>query len=63
MPPAPPRPSFGLSTWQAPGDDLAADWQRHVDAGRIGMRPDRTATNAAADAWARVVLGPRYRTR
>jgi hypothetical protein len=48
---------FGLSRWQTPGDDLFAEWQAHIDAGRIGVRHDRSATNAAADAWARVVLG------
>lgn len=56
MPPALPRPSFGLSR-QVPGDDLFAEWQGHVDAGRIGGRQDHRASNAAADAWARVVLG------
>lgn len=52
-----PRPSFGLSRGSAPGDDLLAEWQRHVDAGRIGVRQDHRTANAAADAWARLVLG------
>ena len=57
MPPAPSRPSFGLSRWSAPDDDLFAEWQAHVDAGRIGVRRDHAATNAAALAWERIVLG------
>jgi hypothetical protein len=57
MPPSLSRPSFGLSRWQTPGDDIFTEWQGHLDAGRIGVRQDHAAGNAAADAWESVVLG------
>lgn len=60
-----PRPTFALSRWSDPGDDLFAAWQRDLDAGRIGVPADRCAANDAANAvhtaavlaWEAVVLG------
>ena len=63
MPPASPRPSFGLSRWEAPGDDVFAVWQRDLDTGRLGGGRDRSAAIAGALAWERVVLGPHARRR
>ncbi len=54
-----PAPSFALSRVATLDDDAFAAWQAHVDAGRIGVRLDTLAANAAADAAERVVLGPR----
>ena len=60
-----PRPTFALSRWSDPGDDLFAAWQRDLDAGRIGVPADQRAANdaanavhnAAVEAWEAVVLG------
>jgi len=60
-----PRPTFALSRWSDPDDDLFAAWQRDLDAGRIGVPADRRAANDAASAvhtaavlaWEAVVLG------
>ena len=52
------RPSFGLSDWVSPHEpDAWAAWQAHVDAGRIGVKLDTRAAEAAADEWERIVCG------
>lgn len=60
------RPSFGLSRWASPDDDDAwAEWQEHVDAGRVGGRLRDPALEAAVLEMERIVCGrpgPKFRS-